>query len=490
MIGYLKRLITTGFAYQISDIAAKFLAVFLLPIYTRHLTRSDYGTAELLITGVILVSIIARLGIGEALVRFHFIDSDPQRRQRIARTALGVLVIITTVTATIAAVAAGPLSTALFGTPYPAEFRAAALGLWAFTNLELAYALLRAEGRARTYAIASLCNVGLTVLLTIWLVVFADQGAFGLLIGNYAASAAALVVLWIVLGRTLGGIRAGLGIDRRELGAMLRFGLPTVPAEASVFALFFIDRLWLYRFQSASAAGLYALAAKLATVVVLAVRAFQYAWPPLAYSIQDDAEAGRVYARVTTYYVLFCGLVVAGLALLGRWAVRILAAPEYFAAHKALPLIALGWALYGLFLVLVVMAARAQVTVRNFPAALTGLIANVVLLALLVPPLGIVGAGIALCVSYLVMLTAMYFLTRSLFYVPFEWSRLMRLVGTIVIVVVPAEFLLPGEGVGGLLARIAVLAALLPALGVVNFFREDELRAVRELIQTRRLSRA
>ena len=32
---------------------------------------------------------------------------------------------------------------------------------------------------------------------------------------------------------------------------MLRFGLPTVPAEVSVFALFFIDRLWLYRFESA-----------------------------------------------------------------------------------------------------------------------------------------------------------------------------------------------------------------------------------------------
>ena len=88
---------------------------------------------------------------------------------------------------------------------------------------------------------------------------------------------------------------------------MLRFGLPTVPAEVSVFALFFIDRLWLYRFASPEEAGLYSLSVKLAGVVVFTVRAFQYAWPPLAYSIADDAEAGRVYARVTTYYVLFTG---------------------------------------------------------------------------------------------------------------------------------------------------------------------------------------
>ena len=45
-------------------------------------------------------------------------------------------------------------------------------------------------------------------------------------------------------------------------------------------------------------AGLYSLSVKLAGVVVFTVRAFQYAWPPLAFSIADDAEASRVYARV------------------------------------------------------------------------------------------------------------------------------------------------------------------------------------------------
>ena len=132
------------------------------------------------------------------------------------------------------------------------------------------------------------------------------------------------------------GFRPG-GIDRAQLGPMLRFGLPTVPAEVSVFALFFIDRFWLYRFESAAEAGLYSLSVKLAGVVVFTVRAFQYAWPPLAYSIEDDEEASRVYARITTYYVLFTGVVVAGLVLLGRWLVRLFAAPEFFAAHEALP---------------------------------------------------------------------------------------------------------------------------------------------------------
>ena len=65
----------------------------------------------------------------------------------------------------------------------------------------------------------------------------------------------------------------------------------------------------------------------------------------------------------------------------------------------------LGWALYGLFLVLVVMAGRAKVTTRNFPAALVRPAVNVACCSsLLVPPLGIAGAGLALCGAYVVML--------------------------------------------------------------------------------------
>src|SRR6201999_593417 len=117
----------------------------------------------------------------------------------------------------------------------------------------------------------------------------------------------------------------------------------------------------------------------------------------LAYSLTDEGEAARVYAYVTTAYVLMTGLVVAGFTLLGRWVVRLLAAPSFYDAHEALPWVALGWALYGLFLVFVTIAGRAKVTTRTFPAAGAGLVVNVLCLVVLVGPLGIAGAGIALC---------------------------------------------------------------------------------------------
>ena len=480
MAAYIRRLLTTGAAYQAADVVAKLLALGTLPLYTRHLSRSDYGVAELLLTLVIVTSIVVRLGVGEALVRFHFLDEDRDRRRRVARAATGFVLAGTTVVALAAAVAAGPLSELVLGFENAGVLRIALLGLWAFTNLELAYALLRVEERARPYLIASLINVTLTVSLTVYLVVARDVGASGYLLGNFAASGVVLLGLWWTLRERLGVVpdRGALG----ELGAMLRFGLPTVPAEVSVFLLNVVDRFYLFRVESESAAGLYSLAVKLAAVVVFTVRAFQYAWPPLAYSISDDDEARRVYAFVTTYYVLGTGIVVAGLALLGPWVVRVFAAPDFYEAHEALPWVALGWALYGLFLVFVVMAGRAQVTTRNFPAALAGLVVNVALLVLLVEPLGIAGAGIALCGAYVVMLTLMYLLTRSLFAVAFQWMRLGQLVGVIGAITVAGELLLPDSGAVGLLARTAALAAIPAVLVLVRFFRAEEVARLRALV--------
>jgi O-antigen/teichoic acid export membrane protein len=479
--GYLKRLVTTGAAYQFGDILAKGLALLTVPLYTRHLDTEAYGAAETLLTAVILVSILLRVGVGEAFIRFYFDDDDEARRTRIARTATATVAWTTTLASILALIFAAPLSRLVIDMDDPLLFDCAVLGLWAFTNLEMVYAQLRVDERKRAYVYASGANVAMTVVFTVALVVFADQGARGLLLGNFGASAVVVLGLWWVLRR-----RVSLRVRVADLGAMLRFGLPTVPADASVYALQVADRLYLYRDFSRSAAGDYAIAIKLATVVFVAVRGFQYAWPPLAYSIDSDEEAGRLYALVTTYYALATGVVVCAVELLGRWMVRLLSTPQYFDAYRALPWLALGWALYGLYLVFVAISARARVTSRNFPAGAAGLLVNVTLLLVLVPHsgagLGIAGAGIALCGAYAAMLGVMYLLTRSLFKVGFEWRRLAQLAAILIGVALSGGLLLPSHGLVGLALRIAWLALLPALLLLTRFFHPHERAQAKTLV--------
>jgi len=167
--------------------------------------------------------------------------------------------------------------------------------------------------------------------------------------------------------------------------------------------------------------------------------------------------------------------------------VRLLAAPSFYGAHRALPWVALGWALYGLYLVLVSIAGRRKATLRTLPAALIGVAVNVGVLIWLVPPLGITGAAIALCAAYVAMLGALHLMTRRLFVVPFEWGRVTRLVVVAGGIAVAGNLLLPDAGPGGLLTRAAALAVIPPALVLAGVVSTAELRALRQSLRPPRL---
>ena len=273
------------------------------------------------------------------------------------------------------------------------------------------------------------------------LVVGAGEGARGLLVGSYA-SGAVFVLGLIVLQRR----RLSLLFDRALLRRLLRFGLPTMPAEVSLYLLNFVDRIIIVRSVGLAEAGLYSLAVKFAQGVNVLVRGFQLAWPPLAYSIRDDGEARRAYATVVTLFVAGCAFVVTGMWLFSRWIVRALAAPEFFDSYEAVGLISTAVTLYAVYMVLVVILGRTGRTEFNLPATLAALAANVVLNLLLVPPLGIVGAGLALVASYVVVLALMYVFTQRLFPVPYQWGRLARVVLTAAALVGAGELLMPTSG--------------------------------------------
>jgi len=489
--GYLRRLATTGAAYTAASILSKLIAVALLPLYTRYLSPADYGAAEVMFAAVVTASIVVRFGLLEALLRFYYKDDEDPAR--VVSTSFAALFWLSTAAALIALPFARPIAEALLTeeaamVASPAELgRIAIAGLWVLTMFEYLLTLFRLEERARAYFTTTLLSVLAAIALTVILVVGRGEGARGLLLGSYVSGAAFVLGLIVIQRR-----RLSLRVDGPLLRRMTRFGLPTMPAELSLYLLNFVDRIVIVRSAGLAEAGLYSLAVKFAQAVNVLVRGFQLAWPPLAYSIREDGEARRVYAAIVTWFAAGCAFVVAGMWLFSRWIVRALAAPRFFDSYEAIGLVATGVALYALYMVLVVILGRTGRTEFNFPATIAALLVNVALNIALVPSLGIVGAGLALVASYIVVVALMYALTQRLFPVPYEWGRLSRVVLVTAAVVAFGELVLPTEGFSGLLARIAVWLVYPLALYVGGFFTDEErdwlarLRHPAELVESLR----
>ncbi len=476
MFDYLRRLATTGAAYTAASVFSKLIAVFLLPIYTAALSPSDYGAAEVMLASVIAASIVIRFGLIESLLRFYYLKGTPA--QQVVASGFAAIFWATTAGALALLAFAEPISEALLGEPDAGLARLAVLGLWTLTLWEYVLTLLRLDERAKAYFAITVANVVATIPVTVWLVVVQDQGAAGILLGSFGTGAAFL--LWRV---AVEWRRLALSWDGPLLRRMIRFGLPTMPAELSLYSLNFIDRILIVRLAGLAEAGLYALAIKFAQGMNVLARGFQLAWPPLAYSIADDDQARRAYSLVFTWFAAVCAFVVTGLWLLARWIVELLAAPEYFEAYEAVGLLTTGIALYSLYLVLVVILGRTGRTEFNLPATIAGTAVNIVLNVILIPPLGIVGAAIALVASYLVILAAMYVVTQRLFPVPYEWGRLALLVTVTAALVAAGELVLPRDGLDGFFLRVMVWLALPAVLWMAGFLSEQERRVLRTLLR-------
>ena len=107
---------------------------------------------------------------------------------------------------------------------------------------------------------------------------------------------------------------------------------------------------------------------------------------------------------------------------------------------------------------------------------------------MLVPPYGLVGAGIALVGAYVVMIALMYVVTRRVFPLELEWGRIVRIIGIAAALFAGGELLLPDSGAVGFVARAAVALAYLPLLYASGFFQDRERRALRSALQNMRRS--
>ena len=472
---YLRRLATTGAAYTASSVVSKLIAVFLLPIYTAYLTPADYGAAEVMLASVIAASIVIRLGVIEAILRFYYLAGE--RPERVVSTGFASLAWTTTIGAAIALAFAGPISEALLERPDAGLARLAILGLWTLTLWEYVLTLLRLDERAKAYFTITVINVLVTIPFTVYLVVVEDMGADGILLGTFGTGAIFLAYrLWKERRRL--SLRPDFPLLRR----MFRFGLPTMPAELTLYSLNFIDRIIIVRLAGLAEAGPLRARGQVRQRAAGARARVPARLPAARVLDRDDDEARGVYALLVTWFAAVLAFAVVGLWLEARWILRLLAADEFFPAYEAVGPLAAGIALYALYLAMVVVLGRTGRTEYGLPATVAAVVVNIVLNLILVPSEGIVGAAIALVASYVVVLVLMYVFTQRLFRVPYEWGRLVMVLGVTAALIGIGEAFVPTEGFAGFAIRLLLWLAFPVVLYLLRFLTHEERAQLRLLL--------
>ena len=470
----LKRLGSQSAIYGVGGILSRLIAVFLIPLYASYLGTIGFGRIETIIALSGVLVIVLRLGITSAFFRYYFDAETDAERTRVVRTSFWFTMGMATLGLAVGLVFAPQLSDWL-KLHDPWLVRAGFVGLWAQMNYAQMTSLFRVEQRPVSFAIASVANVLITIGSTVALVVGAHAGAVGAVVGNFLGTLTVYVCLLAYRRYQL-----GLQFDRELLRQMNRFGLPLVPAALALWAINFIDRLFIGQLKGQAEVGIYSMAVRVASVIVFLMTAFQLAWPAFAYSIRDDDEAKRTYAFVLTYLLFVTCWISLALGALAPWIVDVLATPKFSRAAESVPLLAFATAAYSGYSVLAIGIGRARQTQYNWIVAGIAALVNVALNVALIPPFGMMGAAVATLAAYVALFAAMWLNSRRVYPVAYQWRRVLS------VAVVGAGLTAIAWAVDAPLPlAIALVLAYPLVLAALGFYLPAERARMRRLLPSR-----
>jgi O-antigen/teichoic acid export membrane protein len=470
MFEQLKRLAKHSVIYGLGGVVSRILAVLLLPIYTAYLETDDLGSVAIVVALQVVLVTILRGGISSAFFRFYFDSSEPARRLAVVRTSFWFTMASATLGLAAGLVLAEPIAELLGLGDQAGLVRAAFVGIWAQMNYEQLTALFRAEERSTAFVAASLINIAVSVTATILLVVIYEQGALGVVVGNFIGTLCVYVAL-------LGYRREQLGIDfdRPLLREMQKFGLPLVPAALALIVINWSDRFFLSHFVGLEEVGVYEMGMRVASAMVLLLTAFRTAWPAFAYSIEDDDEARQTYAFVLTYLVFITSWVALALGLLAPWIVEVLSSDSSFdEGARVVAILAFAKAAYAAYIVMAIGVGRARRTQFNWVITGAAALVNVGLNLLLVPRYEMFGSAVATAAAFAVLFLGMTWYAQRVYPVPYQWRRVLTAVGVAIALTVLGKLLdVP------LLAALAMVASYPLVLLPLRFYLPAELAPLR-----------
>ncbi|MFL5938474.1 MAG: oligosaccharide flippase family protein, partial [Gaiellaceae bacterium] len=330
--------------------------------------------------------------------------------------------------------------------------------------------LFRVEEQSTAFVAASVANVLITVGATVLLVVGLDKGPTGAVVGNFVGT---LTVYVVLLGYRR--YQLGLQFSRDLLRQMNHFGMPLVPSALALWAINFIDRIFIAQYKGQVEVGVYSVAVRISSAVVFLMIAFRLAWPAFAYSIEDDREARRAYGYVLTYLTFVACWISLALGLLSPWLVRLLTArPQFYAGSRVVAPLAFAGAAWAAYTVVAIGIGRARRTQFNWVVTGAAALINVLLNLALIPSYGMMGAAIATAVAYVAMFVGMTLNAQRVWPVPYQWRRVLTLT------LVAVGLLVIGKAVDAPLPLAIALCLVYPvALLPFRFYLPAELRRLR-----------
>ena len=405
--------------FTLGNIGSRMISFFLIPLYTNVLTTSQYGTVDLITTISTVAGPMLTLNIAESVMRFGLDkDADKEKNTQCGSIVLLIAMIIGLVLIPICRCITEVSDYAMYVYFYVISLSASQLFLCDLRGKEL---LLK-------YSLGNILQTLMIAILNITFLLVFKMETGGYLLA-YIIANFIVAIYAIIAGK---GYKAFSfhNIDRCKLKEMIRYSVVLIPNTFMWWIMNSSDRVMVTYMIGAAANGIYAAIREEGT--------------------SDETEYNNKMFKTLSAIAFMMGI---GLLLLTKPFLGVYVADSYYDAWKYTPFLIIGcvYLTLGTF-----MATSYTVHKDSFGYLFSGsfgAVFNILLNFILIPVIGVYGAALATCISYIAVFMFRVFHTRK--YIKYDIMYKEFILGSLLMLV--SAILMFVDGMKGFLLQLVIL---------------------------------
>lgn len=459
--------------FALNTVATKLISFLLVPLYTYYMNSSQFGITDMATTVISLVTPLATLSFSEATLRFAM-EYKEQNRQYIT---VGLMVLAFSCVIVMCLLPA--LNLNIFGGL--GDYR------WMFLLCYISSAfqsffnnVSRAVNEIKIIPVASVATAATTGVLAFLLIGKVSMGVDGyfwsMIIGNVVG-----ILIYLFGARLHRFITSIRWQDfAHNFRSMIHYSLPLIPNALFWWAGTSINRFFITSMLGIGFSGLFAAASKIPTLLNIICGIFQQAWTLSAFQEYRNEGVSNFFTKIFRIYQSGLIFSASAIVVLAPWISSFMLQKEFYDSWTLIPVFLVAFYFNTMNTFYGTIFTSSMKTRPLFTTTVCGAAVIVVGTYLLIPPLGLVGACVAMALGNFVVLILRMILSRNLITVKVHWptvapSVLVFLVQVVIMSQQIPHYMLYSIGLFGVITVIQIIDLLPTAKELLGSLKRKKL---------------
>ena len=408
----LKSLAKDTAIYGLSSIVGRFLNYLLVPLYTHYMPKAsgDYGISTNVYAYTALILVLLTFGMETTL--FRFANDERTKPDTVFSTAFATVGSLTVVFLLLVFGFIGPISGALGYEAHPDYLLMMAVVVALDAIQAMPFSYLRFQKRAIRFASLKMLFILLNIALNvIWFVLLGKTSVFYVFFINLLCTG--FITLFFIPDL----FKIQWKFDGRLLKHMLSYSWPILilgiagilnqVADKIIFPLVYPDET-----EANVQLGVYGSCVKIAMIMAMITQAFRYAYEPIVFAKNKDADKTDYYASAMKYFIIFT--LLAFLVVMGWMPVlQYIIGEDYREGLGVVPVVMMAEIFMGIYFNLSFWYKLIDKTIYGAWFSLAGCIVLLVVDIIFIPKIGYWACAWGGLAGYFTSMTLSYFVGQK-----------------------------------------------------------------------------